>query len=217
MKGCSSESERSLAQPGGAFLHGLCRLKGSCSEGESVQFDENTIWTAGEENPGHQNPGPIHKTPILRGQNGRLTDEVNDLRLRWGDSLVNRLSARCAAIIDVEALRGGNTSRGAGSVSMRLSMSLHHSLSLAFAADGRSPPPFHLPGTPCLHKEDTSPWLHTLRRGGNGIEWCGRCQCPHIDGKGRSPNRMGRRSSVRPNPSLASDWLKGKNLFGVYA
>lgn len=135
MKGCSSESERSLAQPGGAFLHGLCRLKGSCSEGESVQFDENTIWTAGEENPGHQNPGPIHKTPILRGQNGRLTDEVNDLRLCWGDSLVNRLSARCAAIIDVEALRGGNTSRGAGSVSMRLSMSLHHSLSLAFAAE----------------------------------------------------------------------------------
>lgn len=88
------ERVRSLAQPGGAFLHGLCRLKGSCSEGESVQFDENTIWTAGEENPGHQNPGPIHKTPILRGQNGRLTDEVNDLRLRWGDSLVNRLSAR---------------------------------------------------------------------------------------------------------------------------
>src|SRR5713101_7907766 len=70
----------------------------------------------------------------------------------------------------------------------------------------------YLPGILNRHRGSTFPFLRIPCRDACGIARYGWYLYPHIDGRGQSPSRMGRRWFVKPIPSLSSDRLAGQVL-----
>lgn|GEM_PF-3163492 len=109
---------------------------------------------------------------------------------------------------------GGDRERGARSRFNETSWRRASSASeLVCRRDPEHPfPACHLRGIPCLHRGDTSRCLRILCKDGREIAQGGRCPYRHIDGRRRNLGRMRRHSLLKPNPSLASDRLRGESV-----
>src|SRR2546427_12443350 len=79
---------------------------------------------------------------------------------------------------------------------------IHSTIAFMLSSDRSSP------WIPCLHKGNTSRFLHIHGMGGRESARGGQCPYQHTHGRGRSLGRRGTRSFVRPKQSLILHWTR---------